>query len=146
MLTLLKAKAEYCETVFKWRNNPDVRRRFFDPRELSYAEHKTWFFESLVKEDRILLIAQESGNPVGVIRFDLMGPEMRTAEIDIYVDPDKKGHGLGKKMLRHVEEWLRQNTDIRTMVAKVKDENMASVRMFKSCNFNTDYIQLSKDL
>ena len=146
MLTIRKAKPEDCDTVFKWRNHPKVRRYFFNPRELKYSEHKKWFFESLNKEDRILLIALERRTPVGVIRFDLKSPEDQTAEVDIYVDPEKTGQGLGKIMLWQAEEWLRQNTDTHVLIAKVKEKNLSSIRMFKSCKFYTDYIQFRKEL
>jgi RimJ/RimL family protein N-acetyltransferase len=145
-LTLRKANADDCDTVFEWRNHPQVRTYFFDPRELSYAEHKTWFFESLDREDRILLVAHRNGKAVGVIRFDLKGPEGRTAEIDIYVDPKKAGQGLGKQMMGQAEAWLRRNTSIQTLFARVKEENLASVKMFKGCKFATDFIQFRKDL
>jgi len=146
MFTLRTAKAEDCETVFKWRNHPNVRKHFFDPRELSYSKHKTWFLQSLDREDRILLIAHENGNSIGVVRFDLKGQEGLTAEIDIYLDPRKTGRGLGKKMLGQAEAWLRQNSAAQAIVARVKEENFASVKMFKSCGFISQYIQFRKDL
>lgn len=146
MVTLRKASHEDCETIFRWRNHPKVRQHFFDARELSYSEHKKWFYNSLQRDDRIILVAYVDGKPVGVIRFDVSKAVSNKAEIDIYVAPEFQGKGLGKRILAEGENWLKKNTEINQLIARVKEENLASVRMFKRRGFGPKYILFEKNL
>jgi UDP-2,4-diacetamido-2,4,6-trideoxy-beta-L-altropyranose hydrolase len=147
MITLRKAGLEDCERIYQWRNHPKVRKYFIDPREIDYRDHREWFEASLKRDDRILLMAYKNGKPVGVIRFDIVKePHPDTFEIDIYVVPEIQGRGIGKEILRAGEDWLRENTSIRGLIAKVKEENVASVKMFIGCGFEHDYILFRKDI
>ena len=145
MITLEKARLEDCRTIFQWRNHPAVRKHFFDSRELSYSEHKEWFENSLERKDRIILIAYKDVKKVGVIRFDFLS-DSNTAEIDIYVAPEMHGNGFGKKILAKGEDWVRENTSIKTLVAKVKPGNEISMKMFKGRGFGAKHVLLKKDV
>jgi len=96
--------------------------------------------------DRIILIASEGNRPVGVIRFDFgtLGPD--TAEIDIYVSPEDQGRGLGKTILMEGTAWIKKNTGIKRLFARVKSDNKASIRMFKGCGFKESYIAFLKEV
>jgi UDP-4-amino-4,6-dideoxy-N-acetyl-beta-L-altrosamine N-acetyltransferase len=146
MITLKEATEDDCHTLFQWRNHPKVREYFFDDRLISYHEHKKWFHNSLQRDDRLIFVAHLDGKPVGVIRFDMVKPEMRVAEIDIYVAPQRQGQGLGKKILAEGEDWVRERTRVRSLVARVIEENQASVKMFKSCGFISKYVFLEKEI
>jgi RimJ/RimL family protein N-acetyltransferase len=145
-IDLRRAGKEDCELIFSWRNDPAVRRYFFEPREIAYAEHKQWFEDSLRRPDRIILLAWQAGQPVGVIRFDFLEGRSEKAEIDIYVAPGWHGRGIGKEILAQGEAWVRENTDISILVGKVKGENRASIAMFESCGFQSSFIEYRKNL
>jgi len=146
MVNLRKAGIQDCETIFTWRNHPKVREYFFDNRALTYDEHRDWFKTSLEMRDRIILIASEGNRPVGVIRFDFgtLGPD--TAEIDIYVSPEDQSRGLGKTILMEGTAWIKKNTGIKRLFARVKWDNKASIRMFKGCGFKESYIAFLKEV
>ena len=146
MVTLKKAGQEDCQTIFQWRNHPKVREHFFDVREITYSEHSKWFEESLQRNDRIILIAYDGPHAVGVIRFDVVKTEPKEAEIDIYVAPELLGQGFGKKILAEAENWNKKNLQVKSLIARVKEENQASVKMFKWSGFKSIYIQLRKNL
>ena len=144
MLTLKPATMEDCRLVFEWRNHIEVRRHFFDEREIPYAEHEAWFRASLARDDRIILIAHDKDRPVGVIRFDTLKDEPDTAEIDIYVSPHRQGKGLGTRILAEGEEWIRTHKGVRSLVARVKADNPASLRMFRGRGFESKHIFFRK--
>jgi RimJ/RimL family protein N-acetyltransferase len=145
-MNLRRAGKEDCDLIFSWRNHPDVRRHFFEPKEIPYAEHKQWFEDSLKKPGRTLLLAWQEDRPVGVIRFDFPEGRSEKAEIDIYVAPGCHGLGIGKQILAQGEEWVRQNTGVSTLVAKIKQENLASIAMFESCGFQCSFVEYRKNL
>ncbi|MDP6179257.1 MAG: GNAT family N-acetyltransferase [Desulfatiglandales bacterium] len=146
MITLEKAKKEDCQRIFRWRNDPRVREFFFDSHEISYSEHHKWFEESLGRDDRIILIAYDGHRALGVLRFDMVKTEPWAAEIDVYVAPELQGLGFGKKMLSGGERWVKKNTEITKLFAKVKETNQASLRMFAHCGFQTEFIFFKKEI
>ena len=146
MITLRNAEEKDCRLIYGWRNHPDVRRHFFNSRNISYPGHEKWFFDSLKKEGRTILVACENGREVGIIRFDVMPSDPICMEIDIYVDSDHHGRGLGKEILNKGEKWITENTTIRYLVARVKPENEASVKMFEKSGFISQFVMFRKKL
>ncbi|MBN1106868.1 MAG: GNAT family N-acetyltransferase [Deltaproteobacteria bacterium] len=146
MIEFRKATREDCELMFRWRNDPRTRRHSFNREELAEDAHRKWFAASLENDRCILLLACAEGTAVGVLRFDLLDEPSRMAEVSIYVDPERHGQGLGKKILKGVEGWLRENTEIERLHARVMRENSASVKMFKKCGFQEKYLFMEKGL
>lgn len=144
MITLRKAEPKDCARIYEWRNHPKVRLFFFDSREISYAEHERWLRETLERSDRFLLVAQRMGEAVGVIRFDLKEGDPSAAEVDIYVAPGFQGQGMGKEILLKGAKWIEENTEIERLTARVKEENAASVKMFRGCGFRSRFIEFEK--
>ena len=146
MINLRRAKEEDCKLIYDWRNHPKVREFFFDTGEINYSAHKKWFSNSLERNDREILIAYEDNKPLGVIRFDFLKSEPLTAEIDIYVAPELHDKGWGKKILTEGENWVKKNTQIKSLLARVREENQASVKMFRHRGFMPAYILLKKEI
>ena len=67
-------------------------------------------------------------------------------KIDVYVAPELQGLGFGKKMLSGGERWVKKNTEITKLFAKVKETNQASLRMFAHCGFQTEFIFFKKEI
>ena len=145
-IDLRKAQKEDCDLIFSWRNHPDVRRHFFEPKEIPYAEHKAWFEASLEREDRILLVGWQSDQPVGVIRFDFPDGLGKRAEIDIYIAAPYQGRGLGVGLLNEGIRWVREHTRVVTLAAKVKEENEASLKIFRKSGFEMKYLAFEKEI
>jgi RimJ/RimL family protein N-acetyltransferase len=145
-MTLRSARKEDGDLLFAWRNHPDVRKHFFEPKEIPYAEHKAWFEASLQRADRVILIGYRADHPVGVIRFDFPDRGREKAEIDIYVAPERHGQGLGAELLNEGIRWLSEHTTAVTLIAKVKEENTASVRMFRKSGFESKYVLFEKEI
>jgi RimJ/RimL family protein N-acetyltransferase len=121
--------------MYQWRNNAATRRYFFDPAEIEYREHCDWFEKVLAAEDIVLLVVEERGYPMGVVRFNFQ-EEGQTAEVSVYVDPARHGAGLGKKVLTAGECYLRRNSPgVRAITAQVMQENIASRKLFIQAGF-----------
>ena len=146
MITLKKVGIEHCELIYGWRNHPKTRRYFLDPKEIPFDEHEKWFAHSLTRDDRIILLAYEAHAPVGIIRFDILKTPPLTAEIDIYVDPERHRQGFGRKMLAEGENWIRKNACIDRLIARVKEGNLASIKAFQSNGFVTSFVLFEKKL
>jgi ribosomal protein S18 acetylase RimI-like enzyme len=59
-------------------------------------------------------------------------------DIRVAVDPDYKNLGIGKKLIDFIVEKHPYAT------AKIKYDNIASIKLFESCNFNKTFILMQK--
>jgi len=122
------------EMLFSWRNNPIVRKYFFDASEINIEEHLCWLEKSIASKDRLLLVATLDGDPIGSVRFDLIED---IAEISIYLNPDSMGQSLGVNILDSAIAWInRTHVEIRKIQAKVLKDNIASQRVFDEAGFD----------
>jgi UDP-2,4-diacetamido-2,4,6-trideoxy-beta-L-altropyranose hydrolase len=137
-LSLAVAGAVDCETLYRWRNHPTVRANSTTTAPIVWGDHEQWFKASLTRDDRILLLGRLEETPVGVVRFDRVDPA--TAEVSIYLDPERLGEGIGARLLDAGEAWLsRAWPQVRRLTATVKAGNIASERLFA----NGGYARLS---
>lgn len=122
-----------CEAIYLWRNAPEVRVHFFDPEPILWEDHQHWFSRVLENPDRILLIGEVNGQPVGVVRYDLNESE---ATVSVYLVPDQLGQGYGVQLLRAADQWLlKTRPDIRCVKAEILPGNKASKQAFVAAGY-----------
>ncbi len=127
------AEKEDCRDLFEWRNDETTRKYAFSDEPIRYENHKEWFERSLEKRSRVMLIAfNEDLEKTGQIRFD---KHENYAEIDIAVAPDFRGRGIGTSILQKGAKTYMSNFDAEFLLAKIKYENTASIRIFEKCGF-----------
>lgn len=121
------------DDLLAWRNAPEVRRFSRSDRPIDRDEHRRWMTATLAAPDRLLLIGQTGGVPVGVVRYDVSGDR---AEVSIYLAPGRAGRGIGGALLAAAERWLSvRRPEVETVVAEVIADNVASQRLFTGCGF-----------
>lgn len=127
-LQVRRASPSDSTQVFAWRNHPKTRAASRDPRPLERVEHDAWFAATLASDDRLLLIGEQEGTDVGVVRFDVNNS---AAEISIYVAPARIGNGEGIELLLAAEAWLAANRpDVAELQAEVLRDNEGSHALF----------------
>ncbi len=137
-LTLRPATLDDRESVFKWRNDPDVRRYSFERDPVEWETHVEWFEKITLDSKRHLLIGETEGKPVGVLRIDYIDEECR--EISIYLVPGSSSQGLGTLLIRQGTEWIRrQDPAVKQLRAKILGENTASLKAFNRAGFEESY-------
>lgn len=115
--------------LLKWRNDPIARLNSFDQDIISEDIHKKWFKASLLnKQRKILIMEDSSGVPIGTIRSDTNS--QNEEELSWNISPDHRGKGLGGLML----SLFFKNTHGK-FVAKIKKENIASIKIAESNGF-----------
>ncbi len=121
------------KNIFEWRNHPDTRRYSHDSTLISWAVHEAWFEKCLNNPQRILLIAESEGQPVGVLRYDLSETEALTS---IYLVPGKSGKSYGSQILKQGSEWMKQKyPQIKLFKAEIRDDNLASQKAFSKAGY-----------
>ena len=126
-----------CDRLYAWRNHPETRRHFFDPAPVDLSAHRRWFAGVLADATRTLLIGAVDGEEVGVLRYDFSGDEAR---VSIYLDPARRGEGVGTTLLVAGRDWLQSHCpETQAIVAEVLPANEASVHAFLAAGYRESH-------
>ena len=140
-MKLRQASQDDARMLWEWANDPEVRRQAFGERVIPWDAHVPWFSEKLVDPRcRIYVVENESGEPVGQVRFDL--GDDGTAMIDFSVQADARGRGYGSEGLRAAWDRAFAELDASTVVGLVKPANEPSLRAFQRAGFAEDGAEL----
>jgi RimJ/RimL family protein N-acetyltransferase len=115
------------------KNEPVVRKASFCQGPVALETHEAWFKGKLESKDSIILVAEEKGERIGQVRFDVGNDG--TAEIDISIVPVYRGKGNGSELLKEACAYAFSGAGIEAIVAHIKPENRASVRVFEKAGF-----------
>ena len=122
--------------LLEWRNDAATRAASFSGREVPWEEHRTWFKESLADPSRHIFIALDEGRPVSVVRFDARaGGE---AEVHVIVAPAARGRGVATRVLRAACELASRELGYVEIIARIKEDNVASRRAFARAGFGPE--------
>jgi len=126
---------EDINTLFKWVNDPLVRKNsFYNKKRIKYDEHKMWFRSRMKSGDCVIYIFLINSEPIGQVRFD-KAAEFKS-EINISVDSSFRDKGLSSVMINIASSKYRTISQAKTMiVAHIKLSNMKSLRAFQKAGF-----------
>ena len=131
------ADEDDCRDIYDWRTDPVTMKMCFSTGKISYESHVRWFNQSLKNPARKIFIAlDEDGNKIGQVRFDDIdgGPD-DSAEVGIVVSPSFRGKGIGTSLLVEGCRHYLNNYEKDTIIAKIRDENIASTKIFTRAGF-----------
>lgn len=132
-ITLRRAVESDCENLYQWRNDVETRRYAFNSEPIDFATHQQWFMRTLENSQRILLVGEDEGQAVGILRYDMQG---EAAMVSVYLVPQQRGRGYAAELLKHGNGWLQENfREIKQVKAEVLEENQASLHIFKKAGF-----------
>jgi perosamine synthetase len=121
------------DRLFAWRNEPWVVSQGASQRTVTRAEHDAWFARTLEQSVRELFLVEIDGEPVGMVRYDFTGAA--EAAISLYLLPPHPGHGHGTKVVQATAPQILLERRIARLVARVRDDNAASLRFFGKLGF-----------
>ncbi|WP_461094584.1 GNAT family N-acetyltransferase [Spirosoma gilvum] len=138
MLTYRTAKPTDAQLYFAWANDPDTRRQSFNSSPISLETHTAWFTRKLADPNALLLVfLNDTGQPVGQVRFERTPVADMPDEIviGISVDANHRGKGLASQLIQQACTICRQRWEAVTIHAYIKPENQASIRAFERAGF-----------
>lgn len=139
-----RATPEDVDAIYQWRNAEETRRYIFNSEPISLESHRSWYFAALQNPNRLQLIGESDGKPVGVLRYDLTGSE---ALISVYLVPGGQGQGVGSQLIRCGSRWMRMNyTQVKTINAEIFRENAASLRAFELARYKEHHLIFQETL
>lgn len=113
-----------------------TRQSTADTAEVSVASRSEWFRQHTPCR-RPLLVHEQDGKIVAWVSFQSFYGRPaydHTAEISIYIAPELRGHGLGRRLLAETL-GMTQELGIKTVVGFVFSHNEPSIRLLRSFGF-----------
>ncbi|WP_157670894.1 UDP-2,4-diacetamido-2,4,6-trideoxy-beta-L-altropyranose hydrolase [Chitinibacter sp. GC72] len=125
------------QLIFDARNAPEVRRHSMKTAVIEWDSHCLWLERQLVNTDSLLLIGSAFDGEVGVVRFDRC--DQSAAEVSIYLLSKRLGLGWGQFLLKNATDYLRQQwPTIKSIKAKIKKDNLPSIKLFSCHGYQCD--------
>jgi len=118
--------------LYRWANDPVVRKNSFNPNYIKIGDHINWFTLKLKDDDVRIYIAHEDGNDIGQIRFDV---EDGVAVIDVHVREGMRGKGYGPRIIKKGVKRFFDDYGKIEVSAVIKDDNIRSQRAFAKAGF-----------
>lgn len=135
-IVLREASSADAELLYLWINDSDVRCNSFDGHHITWDEHIKWYNKKLQDKNCVIYVALTfiDGEmiPVGQIRLDI---ENKTAKISYSIAKEFRNQGLGTSMVQKIELYCMQKYNIVSIYAYVKNNNIASIKVFEKCGF-----------
>jgi len=119
VLRLRPATLQDARRLYAWRRDPVTMRQSKNTEDFDFDAHLRWLTGTLPDTGRRLQIAEEDGNPVGVVRADRRDGVW---VLSWTVAPHARGRGVGKHMVRLAATGL-----VGEVLAEIKRGNGASM-------------------
>ncbi len=120
-------------TLFDWVNSLDSRAVSLQSTEpVPWQHHMSWLNERLEDPDTAMWIAEENNSPLGQVRLQCGEHGL---EVSIFVATNARQRGLGRYMLKQARDRAAERWPNRALVARVKPDNGASLRLFESAGY-----------
>lgn len=130
--------------LLAWRNHPAIRAVSESAEPIEPAVHEKWLGAVLADPHRHLLVGEQDGQAVGVVRFDVGDG---AADVSIYLAPGLEGHGRGSDLLEAAEAWLAaRRPAVQALKARVLRDNRNSHGLFAACGYRRISTEYAKEL
>lgn len=129
-IELVPASIDDVKLLYDWANDASVRINAFNIEPIKWEEHINWFQSKLKSVHSKIFILYLDKDPAGQIRFDYRED---CWEIDYSIDKKYRGKGLGKLI---IELGILKLNHSDLLKAKVKEENIASFKVFQQLGFD----------
>jgi RimJ/RimL family protein N-acetyltransferase len=129
---LRPATYEDAQLRWEWANDPVTRQNSLHSDEIPWESHLEWLKALLANPARALYVVDWLGEDIGTCRFDTTS---EGAIVSIGLAPTHRGLGLSRPVLTCAIDhyWLTGGRC--PIIAYIRPQNTASLRLFKACGF-----------
>jgi len=132
-LRLRLAKAEDCQMVFRWANDPEVRQASFSSEVVPWEAHVAWFRGQLQNDGNLYFVVEtETGRPIGQVRFALTRGE---ATVSTSLDSTARAKGFGSAAIALASRHVMEQSGVKLIHAYIKPGNSLSQQAFARAGY-----------
>ena len=125
-----------CNLVFALSNDPVARENSFNTKPIDYSSHCEWFKRTLADENVLFFLVFEGEVFVGQIRFNRDSAMAEECVISLSITEQFRGRHIGLQFLElGISELQKKWQTMKAVIADVKAENKASIKLFESAGF-----------
>lgn len=128
---LRQAVKEDAELLFAWTNEEETRKNSFSKEPVLWENHIQWFDKKLADKNCLFFVLTDGEKECGTVRLDREG---NCGIISYSIDKNRRGQGLGRRILSLAEEKARE-IGLTVLQGSVKPENKASAKCFAANGF-----------
>lgn len=128
------------EMVLSWRNEPTVRQNMYTSHEISYSEHLCWWERESINSASVLLIAEISEQPVGVVTFTNVKNDYHSATWAFY-SANTSVRGVGTHMETAALDYAFTILGLNRLECEVLDFNYGVVNFHRKFGFELEGIK-----
>lgn len=133
-IDLRDAGPDDVELIWRWANDPDVRRQSFSVDAIPLEHHRSWFGRRLTDPDAEMFVAELGGRPFGQVRFE-RSPGAHDWTLGYSIAAGFRGRGLAAPMLVAAVARLRRRHHDAGVEALVNPHNPASAKALDLAGF-----------
>lgn len=123
-----------CKLIYSLSNDPIVRKNSFNQKPIEYENHCNWFSKILSDKNTLFFIVfsdEAESEFVGQIRFNRKSEFSLDCVISLSITESFRGKHIASQFIELGIEELKKNwCGIKSIIAEVKDENIASNKLF----------------
>ena len=131
-LSLRRVTKDDVNLLFRWANDPVVRKWSFNQHPITLEEHKFWFNEKYNDPNTLMLILEKSTRPSGVVRFERSTTRVL---LNYLISPEFRGKKLAGEMLSMSIDKLEKFWPGVDIIAYSLPDNIASIKSLKKVGF-----------
>jgi len=118
--------------LFKWINDPDVRKWSFSKHPVKLDEHNIWFEKKYNDPNVLMWIFEVNNDPTGMVRLE---KEDNKVFLNYLLAPQSRGKRLATKMLKIAINEVRNHWHNFELFAYTLPENIASIKSLERAGF-----------
>ena len=132
--------------LLAWANDQATRRQSFIKRRITKKEHDKWFSKVLAdyRNQRLFILENPDTSPCGQVRFSRSDKD--NWEIHFSMDAQYRRRGMGSEMLQVGLDAFLGKQKASFISAKVKKNNLASLKVLAKAGFQITAKSESGDL
>lgn len=123
-----------CKLVYSLSNDPIVRMNSFNQNQIEYGNHCKWFSKILTDKNTLFFIVfsdETEEEFIGQIRFNRKSEDSLDCVISLSITEAFRGKHIASLFIElGIEELKKKWIGIKSIIAEVKDENIASNKLF----------------
>ena len=129
-----RALNDYMVATYKVARHLITRPDEFRPQPFA---RRLWIAKKQLNEFELCIVAEEDGNIIGMLECwtDRRQRITHVTTFAMSVAPDSQGKGVGKALLTHYIDWVRDHPHLRKIDLHVHSDNVAAKAMYEKLGF-----------